>query len=458
VVDYDSRRYHVNALLPYAECHFQSDLQAFEEPVAVLQQNANRVGIGGCYSFMSQFISLELPVDVLERLNGRSDYDDLEDALLYSRLAHERQHFIQNVSTTYGMWKTSILRMAGMCAFGCIMLQNKSGGFAIAPPYMDKFPTSDVVLRDCKEPVTMAAEAAMFRNWVRLVDGPVAASKKCAAMHIDGVTFPEGTTHVHTIDTVGVRGILAANEIIEFQARTAELDCLYHTKGMSSPHRDEIIPTIWSDHPSQSPLRISDRAFDRRDRLSWLASLAMSELALNADWPFLTVGTLQSRRWEDLHPGWRFARLCDYVREMKLTPPDDDPAARQIFKDRLAAALGWASEREALRRAILSLETGPLCRTIFFEVARSASSFLENRPCDLSITSSRDPAFALIIGRYCAGPLSTYSPPKDLEACTLDIALQLLLSDHIVCPYCFRRDHEEGCEGIRVVGFLMSDR
>ena len=46
--------------------------------------------VGGHYSFCSQYVAIDLPADVLRRLMGRTDYDDLEDTLLYTRWVHEQ--------------------------------------------------------------------------------------------------------------------------------------------------------------------------------------------------------------------------------------------------------------------------------------------------------------------------------------------------------------------------------
>lgn len=69
--------------------------------------------VGGRYSFVSQYIYFNLPQHILARLKGKTDFDDLEDTLLYTRLLHEITHFEQNYGTTYGLWKTLSLRSAG---------------------------------------------------------------------------------------------------------------------------------------------------------------------------------------------------------------------------------------------------------------------------------------------------------------------------------------------------------
>jgi hypothetical protein len=68
---------------------------------------------GGPYLFVSQFTAL--PPSVRPSAQEHDSYG-ITDAVLYSRFAHEASHYIQNIGSTYGLWKTLVMRVAGRFA------------------------------------------------------------------------------------------------------------------------------------------------------------------------------------------------------------------------------------------------------------------------------------------------------------------------------------------------------
>lgn len=137
----------------------------------------NLDGIGGRYSFISQFIAINLPKDILYRLYGDKDYDDIEDAILYSRCLHENTHFIQNICTTYGLWKTHILRLAGSLAF-LSLLEYRKDHDKVNLPFESIIPRNVIFDPINDKSFNLAAAALVLLGWVNSIDGPIRVQEK----------------------------------------------------------------------------------------------------------------------------------------------------------------------------------------------------------------------------------------------------------------------------------------
>jgi len=425
------------------------------DKVCIAGENKHfQMGVVGHYSFISQFIALDLPDLILDRLIGNTNYDDVEDARLYSRLAHERAHFVQNVSTTYGLWKTSILRLAGGSALHSMLAFRKKTGKPIIPAFSDIVPRG-VTFHDPEDPFTIATVAKTFVNWVLSIDGPNGVPAEYPHLHLPNVTMPKETTHVHCSTADGIRSVLAGKELIEFQARSAEIRCLGSTNGISQEHRDAILPFIWVDPQSQMPLRVSDRAFDARTTESWIAALALVDIALNAEWPVLGLKYLKPFLWEDLHPGWRFARMCDLIREQKIPVPANEDAVLRFQRD-ICGSLGWVTPLTALERTVIGFRHSEL-RDDLKPLLALTSKVIHSLRQNPRLLLPFDPEVSSVVYPHVYGPVAHNGQPQDWFAATRDAALQIFLHSEVLCPSCLKRVHEADCRIGKTIRSLINN-
>lgn len=195
---------------------------------------------GGHYSFVSQFLALNLPEAVLERLQGDQNYDDLEDALLYSRLNHERTHYLQNITTTYGLWNTFVLRTAALCAYHSMASYRRMAG-PIIPPFEDWLPRLGAKVHADLEHI---AKAGVYGRWIF---GWLQLMEDCTKYDARSPLFPgvratNGDTNPHWDDGDRRYPRIGAKELLEFQARSSEVSSLYNTRGITAEHRASILP------------------------------------------------------------------------------------------------------------------------------------------------------------------------------------------------------------------------
>jgi hypothetical protein len=390
----------------------------------------------GYYSFVSQFATIELPKDILLRLSANRNFDDIEDALLYSRLAHERAHFLQNICTTYGLWKTMILRIAGSNAFESMRMYHDTTGLPISPPFSEIIPRGETI-----PPGSVffkGAAAKIFSGFTMFVDGPIAADRA-----IPGTTLPKTSTHPYVGQPTGEQHKLAGTEITEFLARSAEIAFLNGCRDISQSQRDSITPKIWVDWTSQVALRVSDRCFDSRTRQSWAASAAMSELALNADWPVPLLHYVVPVQWEDLHPGWRFVRMCEVIEQRKIPVPQKGKEILE-FQLEICNLMKWTPPNEALRNMIIALEQTKHPLSDILPLSKKALQFFENNPQVLPWLGNTE-LCSLVLGGM-NGPIVRGGYMPDALAVLCDVALQLFLANFVVCPLCLDSVHRDGCK------------
>jgi len=404
---------------------------------------------GGHYSFVAQYIVLNMPTSILERLYGNMDYDDLEDAILYSRLAHERTHFLQNIGTAYGLWKSHILRMAGAAALSAMHIHRTVTEQPIPLPFDDAIPRERVFDRDDEESFRRGTIAKVLLNWIKFIDGPHQVPDDHRNAHISDVSPPVSTTHVHCQDPRGVQMRLAARELIEFHARSEELLCLRHTNGISAEQRQAITHRIWADVPSQVPLRLSDRFFDVRNTDSWWASIAMTEIALNAEFPILGVKLLKPAVWEDVHPGWRFLKMCELVKKEGIPAPKKNDLTD--FQLCLCDRLGWLPPTEALQSMIAGMR-GHCGIDDILDLAQRVVGYQTAQPRLISAWHLDEDFRALTDNIH--GPVERRTYVPNTLACALDAALQLYSAGDVICPICLGESHKKPCGVQMTVEYL----
>jgi hypothetical protein len=409
---------------------------------------------GGHYSFVSQFLTLSLPGAVLERLDGHQDYDDLDDALLYSRLNHERTHYLQNVTTTYGLWKTFALRTAASCAYQSMRAYRKISG-PITPPFEDWLPRYGAKVQAGLE---QAAEAGVYGRWafgwLQLMEDCTKYDPRCPLF--PGVRAPVGATNPHWEDGDRLFPRTGAKELLEFQARASEVSCLCNTRGITAEHRASIIPTVWADGPSQRALRMCERAFGSKTSESILACYSVIDVALNPCW---RCGSFDEPvPWEEVHPGWRFVTLLDLIRSKGLDVPAIDK--REEFKSLLCRELGWPTPKRSLESFIAFAEESELWQTCtdVLHLAKLALGSMGNEQTQVDAVKLLLPydfqtfralAFAL------RGPLPRGTELINVHAALLDIALQIFMGTEVVCPFCIGYAHQEECLGAALVAELV---
>lgn len=405
------------------------------------------LGSGGFYSFVSQFVFLNLPKQVVERMRGTEDFDDEDDAKLYSRLSHEISHFFQNVGTTYGMWKTLTLRKAGAFALQSMLAYRKSGR-PIRQPFEDCIPRGILFPMDPDNPFTCGALSKQFLNWVRSIDGPNACPTENPEQNLFGVLLPRGDTHVHVAADSGIRYIMAAKELIEFQARAAQVNCLNSTRGITPSQRDALITQFEGDVQSRLPIFLSNGAFGERTYDSLLACLSIADIALNGEWPLFWVRLLKQWAWEDVHPGWRFERICRLIRERKIRVPNG-PEELLAFQRMVCSEFEWPIPAVALQQMVEAFEALGLDLLGYDDLvagARRALHCVRSAPGVLLPFWFGEQRFRDELRPYCRGPLFDENRAVKVDACLQDLALQLTFGRGYICPRCLNWMDDQECD------------
>jgi hypothetical protein len=406
---------------------------------------------GGTYSFAAQYMTLGLPPEVVARLQGDRSYDDLADSKLYTSYRHEFQHYVQNLTTSYGLWKTLVLRIAGSLIHAGEDFAREDA-IPLHLPYDDHMSRRHGSLSDLPRHEFAFGTAKMLVSGIKLLEGDHKVPENQRFEHI---AVPRKSTQFHS-QSDGVSVAMSAATLLEYQAYTQQLIGLWNTGGIAEEHA-ELLGSRIAQYPAfrqtQNVVAWGFRGnVENRMALNYL-TFELATLALSPRFPAPALFALMMGRhheedrielaWEDFHPGWRLQRLAATIRRKKLSfpPVDGFPA----FVEQVREILDWPDGATA-RNAILSeYETEGLkpfvddllaCReevdAVIEQCAGFSADFLDN--C-LKI----QPLRALL-----RGPNPRYAD-VNLSSAGWELALNRYFGGSSVCPVCFSRSHRPDC-------------
>lgn len=398
---------------------------------------------GGHYSFCSQYIAINLEDIIISRLYGNQNFDDFDDTLLYTRIHHETCHYIQNVTTSYGLLKTSLLRIAGLCFFNGFT--NQTGLGRKVPPQFD-----DLVPRGRIEPGSEYSPFIMGHLMIQVLDALENQSGLVDVPMPIGVVRPKGQANPFVSYNGTMRAITAAM-LLEFQAYSIQTYTLDNMSGIPKHHADYLVGKIRENGHIRVPWSLVAHSFGV-DKISAEIHLLTYELVTLALSPqvdltpsFLFAPVKRARRgrgminWEELHPGWRFIRMMELIRDKGLQVPQRDDV--KGFANDVAKLLGWNLPGSTLSRA---LDTASELPTLL-------DDFVANRASILRFIDDDQPSFSLQ-GRWlteggvrCRGPRSDPDDEFVLQFALYDACVQYQYSKDLFCPICISDRHKNGC-------------
>ncbi len=399
---------------------------------------------GGHYSFASQHIVLALPDAVLHRLRGTTDYEDLADTKLYTSFWHEYAHFIQNVTTSYGLWKTLLLRTAGS-AFYTGMLVAEEMGVKLDTPFDDSIRDRLGALSSKDNPLEEAFSIGRsMTNSVNLFDGhKFSTAGVCQhVLSLLGSTAP-------SLNGEGGPLRFTASTLMEYQAYIQQLIGLNSTRGIPDEHREMLGPQIGEYPVFRQPQNLIADAFLRKypSKLELsLLTYELATLALSPKWPAVELlssllwhsreprgPSTEATAWEDLHPGWRMFRIAEVIKANKLEFPG--PERMTEFVAHLCERLGWVTPRVARERLIQYMRSGESESLLMADLLNNAQHVdsLMERFAGLSIdyVDLRPPIRWMV-----RGPNPTY---QNLNMMVIlgELAMQGYYQTRSTCPVCF---------------------
>jgi hypothetical protein len=227
----------------------------------------------------------------------------------------------------------------------------------------------------------------------------------------------------------------------------------------------------------------------------------MAELSLSGVYPLLHVHSLKKEAWEDVHPAWRYARMCNWIQDNRIAVPN--PWELDLFIDKICKKFGWSSPIQSLEMTLIGLDCRDDKKTVRIDsdAPLNAGTMIEQlsilKP-DAEISAERmlsivgldsidwDKAFRLPPGltlkfdlgkiidfsRMILAHLKTYhkrlsqfvpgdaiyrrsrelfngpeSSPGKVEVfpASCDVGLQLMITDKPLCPSCLSYEHLQEC-------------
>ncbi|GAM97381.1 hypothetical protein U91I_01007 [alpha proteobacterium U9-1i] len=410
--------------------------------------------VGGRYSFITQYLWLNLPNEIVERLRTKPTFNDDNDTLLYCGFEHELAHFAQNLSTSYGLFKTLTLRSAGTSYWMGIQACLRDGVHLT-------FPIDDMLKRGAPLP----DEHTFFGMGRSFID-PIHWFEEQGAMEFElaHVSKPKTTT----TPFVGHNGTpypVTTATLLEFQASHAQLHTVRRLPNIPDDVRLESFLKILDQACMRLPLQLLAKAVGVAVDPSNILLLArvtndLVDLALNPIWPHdplystarwghdpQTAPAQDKRRapWEDVHPGWRFLSACHAIRDSALSLPAD-PKGSQPLAVSVAERLGWPTPPDAFAKFIEQCKSKMPHQWLMFDIISAEPDLLRlrresfNNPMDWSF-AYLEPATTQAMFR---GPLPNHRFWSDFLMA--EVAIQLMHNGSKVwCPLCYSEIHEPEC-------------
>ena len=408
---------------------------------------------GGHYSFCSQYIAINLPEAILERLAGKQDFDDFEDSLLYSRIHHEFCHYIQNATTSYGLLKTTLLRLAGSSFFEGYVHFNKSGK-PVSPQFDDQVP------RKFTDPQSEYWPFVVGHNLIQILDAFENQVEPPRSGYPIGANRPKGQANPF-VNLNGNKRAITAGILLEFQAYAMQVYALDHMN-IPKEHANFLVSKIHNNTHLRLPWALAAHVFNVEKgspelhlALYELISIALSpKVNLAPDVIFadgrsdLDSGELVD--WEYLHPGWRFQSLMDFIKGNACEVPSSEDSKR--FAVSVAREMGWSSPTTTLKDTLQSACEWPNILDDFDANAETILKFANESDSSFSLQERW-----LING----GPRARGPRPKPVDDFTvhvglLDACVQLQYSNEVFCPLCLSKEHAPGCPIDLLFSYLCS--
>jgi hypothetical protein len=428
------------------------------------QDRLSSHAVGGRYSFVSQTICINLPDNILNRLNGTQDYEDIEDTLLYTRMSHEIEHFRQNVITTYGLWKTLTLRMAAES-----YKRGLDSLAALNVPLV--FPLDRMMVRGFNYSGAMRnfIIGSHYRAPIDYLENSFSINDNFPS---DFVLNPRNSLNIHgtTNPFIGHKGTphaITAGMLMEFQAINVQASALMSYRNIPNTHRQQISDILFSQMPFHLPVSAVAIALGR-DKFPSQTTLSdfkkirniahdLCTIALCPDWPadplylFTPLKTdplgqsplpTEPIWWQELHPGWRFMKMKRLIQSIDLTL--DDVAASSEVVDLVCKKLKWETPTRALENFLHFCAHRAPHANLLQDILPQAGKIRElaaadGSPFDRHMATFRSPLRSLARGPNFTGqrvPRSVWE---------WDVALQLYLDGEVFCPYCISQNHQMGC-------------
>lgn len=406
---------------------------------------------GGAYSFVSQHMTLGLPDDVIARLQGREDFTDLYDSKLYTSYHHEFQHFVQNLSTSYGVWKTLALRSAGSSFLMGADIAEKSG-IALKVPFDDH-----VSMRQTNEVWKLPEHEQAFGigrvivNGIKFLEGHQVPKN----FNFSGIASPVGNTSVF-VNAGGVSTAITAVALLEYQAYTQQLLSLWNTRGIATEHA-EFLGSKIAEYPHfRQPQNLVASAFKEpvtnKAGLTFL-TYELVTLALSPVFPapavFGLVGVIDDRAnnrlvpWEHIHPGWRLRTMVDAIREQNMLFPED--CGRQSFIEQVCEKLRWPDAASARQILLGQIEGDAASAPIMSDILGCRGEIDR-------VVGEGEPTHTYIhrilanptLRKLLRGPIPTYHDDVHMLPILVEMAMQNYFGTG-TCPLCFRTPHRAEC-------------
>lgn len=407
------------------------------------------MNLGGEYSFISQNMRIHVSPEILQRFSGKQDFDDVDNAILYSRFSHEFTHFWQNFFTTYGMFKTLNSRVAGLTMMAAIehLQEDEVDMFFPLDEMIDRHKVDqekwEIFIAWSK--ITLQTEDFFERN------GLVEDHHKFRSVFRPRVS----TSPVYSSPGSGSFSLNAAT-LLEFQALFQQIETLDRTPSISKQIADPLVSEIHQRYPIRNVWKLICTAFSdpKICRGKHVLAYEMISLALTPEFPsnpvedFRWMGITYREPefdrfyWEEIHPGWRFRSMLKVIKDKHLKVPKSDVEVAETMQI-ICEALDYMHPFYAIQKLVSNLKETSLSFPELLELSDHlepvwAASFSTVRVCQEVMADQK-------FRSYLHGPVNS-KPRINHEAIIMDYSLQMLNSDHFSCPVCFQEKHKNDCE------------
>lgn len=410
--------------------------------------------INAHYSFLSISTFFNMPIEkILDHISNKKY--NIENIIFTSTTIHENIHFFQNITTSYGLWKTAMLRYAGMEFFEGILKSNfniENHNQAI----------DDLIGRDKKyqynDPYYHFVTGKLFHSPIDLMENQYEYPKEA---FIPLLTFlPKEQANPYVI-YLGQQYALTASLLLEYQAYTQQSLFLYHDLDSIARGYDNIlIPKINTKIYIKLPWTIIGHALGT-DNITEVIKIFIYELvtlSLNPKWSKYTltyfskeypdsISNLHIPDYEDIHPGWRFYKIAEYIADNKIQVPKSiDDISRVV--DIITKGLNWLSSNEALSNFYTQLEENDSSKFIVNDLLNIKEEIKkEIGECALSYIAHINLITNRNVMKIKRGPLPDYDTTKvnSIYTAMWDIATQMYFHDVYKCPICYLEKHSSSC-------------
>jgi len=309
------------------------------------------IGKTGNYSFITFRLDLDFPNSLLKRMDV-GIFDDIDDARLYATMVHEKTHLLQNLATSYGLWKTSHLLMAGnnVLHIASSLQQEGYGGKLIMP--LDELAPRGVPYQEDDLFSHFMIASLPYRR-IACVDGPSGLPKK--NWIFSNISPPADYTSPRMKD---IRSdqicTFGTKDLIEGNARASELAFIKNADDISSDIASQLYKELAFFIPYQSFLGLLDYATQEPTSSTFHLSLILADLALNPMIPIDFGEDLLKITWEEFNPAYRYVLMADAIRENKLK--FDNKCDIKSYQKTLLSIMKWNQQDLCIKTEFAKIE------------------------------------------------------------------------------------------------------